>query len=276
MMRWRLGAGLFLAALEAAACPLCGDSQGYSSAQELAFRQRSARSAASSVAQPDIVDLMRDSARAPRGDYRIDRETASSAVLADAPQGSQLKVVELISGEMPPGGTIEPRWVIGLDREAASSAKPLLLIRARKWQSWAVVGPIAVEHVGWLRRISATKPTSEMTDTDWQSEAAFVLPYLENADQTVAEIAYGELARAPYSALRSLKGHLDLSALRRWTADPKLARRLSLYTLLIGIEGDATDAARMQKRLDAAWEAKDATNLGPTLAASLEMEGPSF
>jgi hypothetical protein len=91
----------------------------------------------------------------------------------------------------------------------------------------------------------------------------------------VAEIAYGELARAPYSALRSLEGRLDLVAVRQWIADSRPAKRHSLYTLLLGIEGDPTDAARLEQRLEEAWKAKDATNLGPMLAASLELRGPS-
>jgi hypothetical protein len=274
-MRWQFAASLLLTSLQAAACPLCGDSQGNAMPEDVVLSRRAAAWSSRVGPQPDVVDLMREKARAPGGDYRVDRESAASAVLASAGQpGAQLKVVELVSGEMPTGGTIDPRWVIGLDREAASSAKPLLLIRARKWQSWAVVGPIGIEHAGWLRRLSATKPTTEMNDSEWQSEAAFVLPYLENPDSTVAELAYGELARAPYTALRPLKGRLDLTALRRWTADPQRARRLSLYTLLVGIGGDGSDAARIEQQLDAAWKAKDATNLGPMIAASLELGGP--
>ena len=200
----------------------------------------------------------------------MDQSTAGSAVLAlPGDNGTRLKVVEVIRGEIPAEGTIEPSWVIGLDRGAAVSVKPLLLIRAHNWQSWANVGAIGVEYAAWLRRISATKPTANMTDAEWQDEAALVLPYLENVEPLVAEIAYGELARAPYSALRSLKGRLDPQALRQWTADPKLAKRQSLYTLLLGIGGDAADAARIEEWLTAAWKATDATNLGPCLQPTL-------
>ena len=74
--------------------------------------------------------------------------------------------------------------------------------------------------------------------------------------------------------LRSLKGLLDIRSLRRWTADPMLTKRQSLYTLLLGVEGDATDAARMEQQLTTAWRTKNAINLGPMLAASLELGGP--
>lgn len=114
-----------------------------------------------------------------------------------------------------------------------------------------------------------------MTAAEWQEHLIFVLPYLENAEPMVAEIAYGELARAPYSSLRLLRARLDAGALRQWAGDPRLAKRQSLYTLLLGIAGDATDTVRLEQRLDAAWKAKDATNLGPMLAADLELRGPS-
>ncbi len=223
-----------------------------------------------------MIDVVRDEVSRAGAGYRLDREAAASAVLAlPAEDGTQLKVVEVIRGDAPAGGTIQPSWVIGLDRAPTASVKPLLLIRARKWQSWANVGAVGVEHVSWLRELAATKPTTAKTDAEWQVETALVLPYLENPEPLVGEIAYGELARAPYSALRSLKGHLDVQALRRWTADPQLAKRHSLYTLLLGIGGGATDAEYIAQRLEAAWKAHDAANLGPMLAASLELSGPS-
>ena len=43
------------------------------------------------------------------------------------------------------------------------------------------------------------------------------MPYLEDPDPLVAEIAYGEIASAPYVTLRTLKDRLDAPTLRRWT-----------------------------------------------------------
>jgi hypothetical protein len=276
MKRWITAVSLLAASVCAAACPLCSQSRGYSSAEELAFRHR-ADTTHGGGAPPNVVDVIRGEAPAATASVRLDREAAASAVLVASPGQSEtrLKVVDVIRGEMPVGGTIERSWVIGLDRGAAPDAKPLLLIRARKWQSWANVGSIGVKHASWLRQLSSTRPTSVMTDDEWRAQAEFVLPYLEDAEPLVAEIAYGELARAPYSTLRALKGRLDMRELRQWTSDPRLAKRQSLYTLLLGIGGDATDAARLEQGLDAAWTAKDATNLGPMLAASLELQGPS-
>ncbi len=267
---------LLLVCSVAAACPLCGDWQAYGSPQDLVSRQRGSTAYGGSASvPPDVIDVVREGAPTSDVRYRLDRVAGASAVLAlPVDGGTRFKVVEVIRGETPAGTMIEPSSVVGLNHAAAASAKPLLLLRSRKWQSWANVGSIGVEHASWLRRLSASKPTNEMTDAEWAAEVALVLPYLENAEPLAAEIAYGELARAPYLTLRSLKGHLDIRALRRWTADPALTKRQSLYTLLLGVEGDATDAARIEQQLTTAWNAKDAINLGPMLAASLELGGP--
>jgi hypothetical protein len=273
MKRWLTGASLLVASGWVAACPLCGDWQG-SMPLGSAYRQRVAS------APPATGAIQGESPAVGSSDiavvYRLDRDMAANAVLAlSAEGGARLKVIDVIQGDFPIGSTIDSAWVDRLDRSAAASTKPLLLIRARKWQAWDNLGPVGAEHAGWLRQLTASKPTANMTDTEWQARAALVLPYLENPEPLVAEIAYGELARAPYSAMRPLKSHLDAAALRQWTADPRLAKRQSLYTLLLGIAGDATDTARIEQRLDAAWKAKDATNLGPMLAADLELRGPS-
>ena len=275
--RWVTGTLLLIASVGAAACPLCGSWQGYASAEEVAFRHAARTTpSGSNAALPDVIDVIRYDAPAAGARYRLDQNAAVSAVLASpGDNGARLKVVEVIRGQIPAGGTIEPSWVIGLDRGAVVSVKPLLLIRAHNWQSWANVGAIGVEYAAWLRELSATKPTAQMSDAEWEAQAAIVLPYLESPEPLAAELAYGELARAPYSTLRSLKAHLDVQALRQWTADPKLAMRQSLYTLLLGIGGEPVDAGRIEQRLNAAWNAKDATNVGPMLAADLELRGPA-
>lgn len=273
MERRLIGVSLLIASVGVTACPLCGDWQGSMPPLGSAYRQR----VASAPPAPDAIQGESPGAgsAATAAIYRLDRDLAAIAVLAlPVERGARLQIVDVIQGDVPMGSKIDSAWVDRLDRSAASQ-KPLLLIRARKWQAWDNLGPIGTEHVGWLRQLVSSKPTATMTDAEWQARAALMLPYLENPEPLVAEIAYSELASAPYSAIRSLKAHVDTAALRQWAADPQLAKRQSLYTLLLGIAGDASDTARIEERLDAAWKAKDATNLGPMLAADLELRGQS-
>jgi hypothetical protein len=188
--------------------------------------------------------------------------------------GKTFRVLEVINGEHPPGDMITDT-VFRADSTAMRSTKPLLLIRDDAWRWWVNFGPIAAEQAGWLRRLAATKRTTGMNATEWRDHVAYLLPYLENAEPMVAEIAFAEFASAPYAALRSLKPRLDATAIRKWSDDPTLADRQALYTLLLGIAGGPQDAEYLEKSLEAAWESKDSTNLGAALAADLELRGSS-
>jgi hypothetical protein len=238
MKRWLIAALLLLTSFCAAACPLC-----------LAF--------VLNITARDLVDAER------------------SVLALPEDGGKRFRVVEVIRGEPPARGVIEADAIFKLDASSFATSKPLLLLRQEKWARWVNFGTIHVSRADWLRRLAAGKRSSDMTDADWQVELASLLPYLEDSEPLVADIAYGELASAPYSALRTLKPRLDASTLRRWVDDPQLAKRQSLYTLLLGIAGDESDAVRYEHRIEAAWKAKDATNVGPMLAADLELRGVS-
>ena len=202
-------------------------------------------------------------------------DVAEQAVLA-APVagGARWRILEVAKGRAVAGKVIsEP--VDGADVAAMRAGRPLLLLRHEQWARWSSVGTIGVEYAGWLRQLAATGPGTGKSDVDWRGRVALVAPYLEDPEPLAALIAYGEIARAPYGALRPLKPRLDSAIIVRWLDDPKLAARRPAYTLLLGIAGGPADAERLERRLDAAWASRDATDLGAMLAADLELRGPS-
>ena len=133
---------------------------------------------------------------------------------------SSYRVVEVIKGERPPNGMIE-EGSFQADAAASGSTKPLLLVRDASWPTWVSEGAIGAEHAQWLRQLAAGKRWTEMNADEWRVRVALMLPYLENPEPLVAEIAYGEFASAPYAALRTLKPRLDAAKLRRWVDDPQ-------------------------------------------------------
>ncbi len=202
-------------------------------------------------------------------------DVAEQAVLA-APVagGTGWRILGVVKGAAIAGQVIaEP--VDGADEAAVRAGGPLLLLHDRLWPQWSSVGTIGIEYAGWLRSLAATGPTADRIDVDWRGRVALVAPYLEDPEPLAAAIAYGEIARAPYGALRSLKARLEAATIARWLNDPKLAERRPAYTLLLGIAGGPEDAERLEQRLDVAWTSRDATNLGAMLAADLELRGPS-
>jgi hypothetical protein len=223
---------LFFVSSSAMACPLCANSlQLTISAQELIYAEHSV------LAMP-------------------------------VPERNEFQVAALIKGDPPPGNTISTDAVF---RGTMKSDKPLLLIRDDDWRQWVNFGQVSLNQADWLRALSKTKRTIDMTEAEWREHVAYFLPYLENAEPMVAEIAYNELARAPYGALRSLKPRLDAAPIRGWLNDPKLAPRQPTYLLLLGIAGTSQDAVWLEKRIEAARGKHDSTGIPALLGAYIEL-----
>jgi hypothetical protein len=152
-------------------------------------------------------------------------------------------------------------------------------------------GTILPEYADWLRQLTATFlvkgdrpratwPLSMQTSlglsyAGWRQRIALALPYLENSDSLGARIAWGELARAPYATMDVARSRIDATAVESWLDDPKLVSRHAAYTLLLGFAGGAADAARLERRMEAALISHDTTNLAAMIGADLELRGPS-
>jgi hypothetical protein len=238
-------------------------------------------------------------------------DSADRAVLAmPVVETGQFRIIDVIKGDVAIGGIItDPGLSAGQASQAtgplmtldgpatapsspaAQDGKPLLLLWNRLAERWTSVGAIGAEYGGWLREFAiisrgsdglparvpllAGQALSYLTDAEWRERVTLVAPYLESPDPLVAEIAYSEIARAPYNALSSLKTQLDATKIAKWIDDRKLAPRQSGYTLLLGIAGGPDDATELEERMRTAREAHDATNLSAMLAADLELRGPA-
>jgi hypothetical protein len=204
--------------------------------------------------------------------------------------GNQFRIVEVVKGKDAVGDlSAEP--VIGLDAAAAAGRDPCLLLRDRLAPRWTSLGTIHTDYAAWLRQLAATllvdgdrpRPTWPLnmqasfglSYAGWRQRIALVLPYLENSNPLAAEIAWGELARAPYAIMDVVKSRIDAVAVAGWLDDPKLVSRHAAYILLLGFVGGQADAARLEQRLEAAWNSHDATNLAAMIGADLELRGPS-
>jgi hypothetical protein len=216
-------------------------------------------------------------------------DAADQAVLAvPLSDGKEFRVLAVVKGDLAIE-TLIAQPVFRADA-AVKGGKPLLLLRNRLAQRWDRVGEIGIASADWLRQLAATyhgeragaSPAwprstvsgSELTDAEWHARVALVAPYLENPEPLAANIAHGEISRAPYGALRSLRSKLVATAISRWIDDPSLVARRSTYLLLLGIAGGADNAERLEQRIDAQWRSHDATDLAALLAAELELRGP--
>lgn len=239
MTRHLLAAALLLQCVGAAACPLCMGWGQPSTAQRLV--------------------------------------SAPQAVLAVPTEDmSRFRVIQVIKGEWPADGTVEggyPRSGPLLTDGGPTKAKPLLLVRDDPLPTWVILGAIDTAEADWLRALVAGKQAVDRCPEEWRARVTLVVSHLHDPEPLAADLSYTELEAAPYAALQAAKPHLDAAALRQWLADPQLAARQPLCLLLLGISGNAQDAATIEQRLQAAWESADTTNLGCMLAADLELRG---
>ena len=203
--------------------------------------------------------------------------SAPQAVLAVPTEDvSRFRVIQVIKGERPADGTVEggyPRSGPASADAAPTNAKPLLLVSDDPLPTWVILGAIDTAQADWLRALGAGKRPADMSPEEWRARVALVVPHLHDPEPLAADLSYSELQAAPYATLRTAKPHLDAAALRQWLADPQLAARQPLCLLLLGISGNAQDAAALEQRLQAAWESGDTANLGCMLAADLELRG---
>jgi hypothetical protein len=109
----------------------------------------------------------------------------------------------------------------------------------------------------------------------WRQRIALVLPYLENPNQLVARLAWGELARAPYAVVDVARSRIDGATVAGWLKDPQLTSRHAAYTTLLGFVGGPAETAWLEQQLEAAWNVHDTTNLAAMIGADLELRGPS-
>jgi hypothetical protein len=216
-------------------------------------------------------------------------DAADVAVLARplTPSGPY-EVTKVIKGGIAEGTLVVD--VSGGPRSPDTRQTSMLLVRNALSQQWFILGAVSDLRAPWLREFAAGGPqpgdrssaawprtvqaTPDMTDEGWRQRLALVAPELESQDQLLAEIAYGEIARAPYRLLRGLRGVRAPAEIARWVADPALAGRRPAYTLLLGISGGAAEADLIDAEIDLLRQKHETTDLAALLAADIEIGGP--
>jgi hypothetical protein len=164
------------------------------------------------------------------------------------------------------------RYIPGEDIPRASGG-PYLLLRQALGGGWMNAGPVPAGAANDVRRLVGAKRSSDMTLADWRSRVVMLAPMLEHPVPVLATTTYAEIARAPYDAMRSTRGHVRPSDLRVWLADPGRATRRPLYWLLYGINAGPGEAREIAGRVDRLAAKGGLEDLASLLAADLEAGG---
>lgn len=111
--------------------------------------------------------------------------------------------------------------------------------------SWDPYAPVSLEAIRYIRNA----PGQSIPQVQ---RLPYYLGFLENPDPLLSIDAWAEFANASYEDVKAVKDQMPREQLRQWIADPKTTpERLGLYGMMLGLCGNADDAAFLEKQIGA-------------------------
>lgn len=146
-----------------------------------------------------------------------------------------------------------------------------LLVRDAATGTWKSLGTIRSEYETLVRRLIAVAQAwhgPEASMKRWQ----YFLPYFEHQDQRIRELAYLELARAPYAMIRKLGQTVSRETYWPLLAEQRYHEWRGLAILLLGQSDKASDQQYILDSFRAAERYAVAMNLDAWAAAAIEVD----
>lgn len=135
---------------------------------------------------------------------------------------------------------------IVINRHRPGKKGNLFLLLGTKGTSIDWGDPIEVTETSF-HYISQAPPPEEKTS----KRLRYFLKFLEYPDQMISNDAYAEFANAPYEDITPLAKDMPREKIRKWIVDPNTpVTRLGLYGLLLGLCGQESDVAFMEKKIN--------------------------
>ena len=111
--------------------------------------------------------------------------------------------------------------------------------------SWDLSAPVSLEAIRYIRNA----PGQSIPQVH---RLPYYLKFLENPDPLLSIDAWAEFANATYEDVKAVKAQMPREQLRQWIADPTTTpERLGLYGMMLGLCGNADDAAFLEKQIGA-------------------------
>ena len=199
---------------------------------------------------------------------------ADAVVLAreDPARPFHLAAVKVLKGE--PGTS-------SIDLFLDSSSRRMLSLNPDR--SVVVVRRIENGEEAWRRLGTADQDFAPLVGEilqrapSWQADATlrpkFFAKLLGHANPQVSTLAHLEVARAPYSEIRSLDSPLDRDELNAFLKNFRYIEWHALYILLLAQSGDQRDQRLISESLRSATRFGLTTNLAAWSTAAIELEG---
>ncbi len=127
---------------------------------------------------------------------------------------------------------------------------------------WTTPLPLSSRGVEYIKQIgSLPEKGSERLE--------FFMGFFEDEDPLLAQDAYDEFARAPYSEIIALAERMDRGRLMQWIVDPQVGpTHRRLYLTMLGVCGKPSDADKLEAMLEYNYE-----QIEPALSSMVAVMG---
>jgi hypothetical protein len=156
---------------------------------------------------------------------------------------------------------------------AGDPSSAVIVVQERKGAGWRRLTLAKAQYQGLVRRILLFAPQWEGARGRLQ-RAEFFLPLFGHKDSAISELAYLEIARAPYGVIKRISRVVPREQLEPILNRPEYLRWRSLAFLILAHRGEAKDKQFLAESFRNAERFRLSNNLAALAAASIELEGP--
>lgn len=149
--------------------------------------------------------------------------------------------------------------------------RSVMLVRDEATGAWKSLGTIGQEYETLVRRLIAVAQGwrgPEASTNRWQ----YFLPYFEHQDQRIRELAYLELASAPYDVIRKLGQSISRESYEPLLAERRYYEWRGLAILLLAQSGSASDRRHILESFRAAERYGVVMHLDAWATAAIEVD----
>ncbi|TIM09081.1 hypothetical protein [Mesorhizobium sp.] len=148
-------------------------------------------------------------------------------------------------------------------------ALQVILVQNGAGGAWRALGMAGREYQSVMRQVAQWDKSSKTL----AERAVFFATYLRHEDRRLAELAFLEVARAPYATLRDLKTRVARDDIYRIVNDLFHVEWHGLYILMLGMSDRPDDIAFVRGKLKTAAKHGLTINLAAYATAFIEMTG---
>ncbi|MFP6767926.1 MAG: hypothetical protein VB859_07140 [Planctomycetaceae bacterium] len=140
-------------------------------------------------------------------------------------------------------GAVKTGDRVSLSRFRSGKKGDLFLLLGSKATKVEWGSPLPITETSYQYIVQAPSPEAPAA-----KRLAYFMRFLEFPDRQIADDAYAEFANAPYKDISSVRKLIPRKKVLRWITNSNTPpTRTGLYGLLMGLSGNASDAALMRK-----------------------------